>query len=98
MPRWDERASRREVSTLGRVEANAYQRVHLPAHRILSHRVPRRPLLLVDGRCRRCRHRRLDAWAAYVFDRSRVGLCWAPSPDGQASGEGGRGLRSAHAA
>jgi hypothetical protein len=97
MPGFGQWASGREVKALGRVGAKAYPHVHLPAHRILSHRVPRRPLLLVDGRCRRCRHRRLNAWAAFVFDWSRVGLCWAPSPGGRAS-DGGRAGGNAHAA
>ena len=61
------------VNVLTPPAAKAGLHVHLPAHRILSHRVPRRPLLLVEGRCRRCRHLRVNAWAAYVFNWSRVG-------------------------
>jgi hypothetical protein len=96
MSGFGEQASGKKVSAVGRADAKAYPHVHLPAHRILSHRVPRRPLLLVDGRCRRCRHRRLNAWAAHVFDWSRIGMCWEPSLASQA--DRGRIASSAHAA
>ena len=98
MSGYGERASgMKEVNALGRADSRAYAHVHLPAHRILSHRVPHRPLLLVDGRCRRCRHRRLNAWAACVFDWSRVGVCWPPALAGKPA-DGGQGGGNAHAA
>ena len=92
----------REQDTAARADILAHPavkagpQVHLPAHRILSHRVPRRPLLLVEGRCRRCRHSRLNAWAAHVFDWSRAGMCWTrPLADEAAYGHRGQGSANA---